>query len=79
MNTWIVSATIILAGINDADTAADVTDRGVTMVKISMLLIPAVLVALGYLVWRAKFRIDEALHAQIVRELEPELRHRPQD
>lgn len=78
MNTWIVSATIILAGINAADTAADVSARGVTMVKFSMLLIPAALVVLAYAVWRARFRIDEAFHARIVAELEPQLRHKAQ-
>ena len=74
MNTWIVSATVIIAGINEADTAADVTPGGITMMKVAMLLIPALLIIAGYAVWRRKFVIDESLHARIVAELEPELR-----
>lgn len=69
MNTWIVSATIILAGINDADTAAQVSPGGIRLMKFSMLVLPAILIALGYLVWRRKFRIDEAAHARIVADL----------
>ncbi|MEI2776199.1 MAG: glycoside-pentoside-hexuronide (GPH):cation symporter [Tetrasphaera sp.] len=69
MNTWIISATIILAGINDADTAAEVTAGGIRLMKFSMLVLPAILIALAYLVWRARFRVDEAEHARIVAEL----------
>lgn len=69
MNTAIVSATVIIAGINSAQTAADVTPAGLWILKIAMLIIPAVFVALGYAVWRWKFIIDEALHARVVAEL----------
>lgn len=74
MNTWIVSATIILAGINEADSAAEVTPGGITVMKVAMLVIPALLIVAGYAVWRAKFVIDEAFHARIVADLEPGLR-----
>lgn len=70
MSTWIVSATIILAGINEADSAAAVTTGGITIMKLAMLALPAVLVVLGYVVWRAKFVLDEAFHARIVADLD---------
>jgi len=69
MNTAIVSATVIIAGINSATSAADVTPAGLWILKVAMLLIPAVLVVIGYAVWRRKFVIDEAMHARIVAEL----------
>lgn len=69
MNTAIVSATVILAGINRAHSAADVTAGGLWILKISMMVIPAALILVGYLVWRAKFRITEELHDRIVADL----------
>ena len=69
MNTAIVSATVIIAGINSATSAADVTPAGLWILKVAMLLIPAVLIVIGYAVWRRKFVIDEAMHARIVAEL----------
>jgi sugar (glycoside-pentoside-hexuronide) transporter len=70
MNTAVVGAVAIMSGINSAPTPADVSDGGRFMVKAAMLLVPAVLVTIGYLVWRTKFRIDEAEHARIVAELD---------
>jgi len=69
LNTAVVSATVILSGINEAHSAADVTPAGLLMLKFSMLILPAVLIVLGYAVWRAKYRIDPDLHARIVAEL----------
>ena len=69
MNTAIVSATVIVSGINSAQSAADVTSTGLWILKLAMLVLPAVLVVIGYAVWRRTFIIDEALHAKIVAEL----------
>jgi len=68
--TGVVSATLILSGINSAETAADVTDSGITMMKVSMLLIPLASIALGYFINMKKFKIDEKRHAQILADLQ---------
>ncbi|MGL5853440.1 MAG: glycoside-pentoside-hexuronide (GPH):cation symporter [Phycicoccus sp.] len=68
-NTAIVSATVILAGINEAETAADVSSAGLLTLKVAMMFVPAVLVVIGYAVWRLKYRLDAATHARIVAEL----------
>ncbi|MGL5910180.1 MAG: glycoside-pentoside-hexuronide (GPH):cation symporter, partial [Phycicoccus sp.] len=65
----VVSATVILAGINEAESAADVSDAGLFTLKVAMLFVPAALVVVGYAVWRLKYRLDDVLHARIVAEL----------
>jgi melibiose permease/lactose/raffinose/galactose permease len=70
LNTAVVGLVAILSGINDAASPADVSDGGRLLVRATMLLVPAVLVAVAYLVWRRKFVIDEAAHARIVAELD---------
>ena len=39
------------------------------MLKTAMLLLPLVFIALGYVVYLAKFKIDKKLHDTIVSEL----------
>ena len=69
ISTAIVSATVILSGINDAGSAADVTAGGIAILKVAMMALPAALIVIGYLVWRARFTLDETEHARIVAEL----------
>jgi sugar (glycoside-pentoside-hexuronide) transporter len=67
--TWIVSVAAIISGINTAQSPADLTPQGLLTIKIFMLVLPPILIVIGYLVYRAKYRIDEALYAQMVAEL----------
>lgn len=69
VSSGIVGATLILSGINRAESAADVTAQGITLLKIAMLLVPLVCIVLGYAVYARKYRIDAAFHARIVAEL----------
>ena len=69
-NTAIVGVVVIVSGINDAQSKADVTAQGQLLLRLAMVILPAVLVAIGYAVWRRRFVIDEALHARIVAELD---------
>ena len=69
-NTAIVGVVVIVAGINEAQSKADVTAQGQLVLRLAMVILPAVLVAIGYVVWRRRFVIDEALHARIVAELD---------
>lgn len=66
----IVGVTVILSGINTAATPADVTAGGLWLMKFAMLLLPLLLIVTGYLIYRAKYRLDEDRFAEIVADLE---------
>lgn len=66
----IVGATVILSGINDAVTPADVTSQGLLLMKFAMLILPLLFVLAGYLVYRYKYRIDTAMYQQILTDLQ---------
>ncbi|MDD4075573.1 MAG: glycoside-pentoside-hexuronide (GPH):cation symporter [Eubacteriales bacterium] len=66
----VVSATVIISGINSAQSAADVTARGLLILKIAMLLLPLLCIVAGYFVYRRKYKIDSVFYAQILGELE---------
>jgi melibiose permease/lactose/raffinose/galactose permease len=53
------------------DTSALAIDaQGQMTVKITMFLIPMVLIALGYVIYMWKFKIDEEFYAKILKDLE---------
>jgi sugar (Glycoside-Pentoside-Hexuronide) transporter len=65
----IVGATLIISGINSAATPNDVTPGGLTTMKMSMFILPLIFIVLGYIIYRAKFKIDEETFNNIVSEL----------
>jgi len=65
----VLGVTLIVSGINSAETSADVTAGGITIMKVSMMLIPLATIALGYFIYMKKFKIDETMHAEIVSKL----------
>lgn len=65
----IVGVTVILSGINDANSASDVTAGGLWMMKSAMLIIPLICILMGYIVYRAKYKIDHDLYADIIMAL----------
>ncbi|MCL2441534.1 MAG: glycoside-pentoside-hexuronide (GPH):cation symporter [Treponema sp.] len=69
IGSGVVAAVIIISGIKDADTAADVTPEGLLMMKIAMLLFPLLCIAASYFIYRAKFKIDSKFYAQILSDL----------
>jgi melibiose permease/lactose/raffinose/galactose permease len=69
ISSGIVAAVIILSGIKDADTAADVTSEGIFMMKIAMLIFPMLCIAASYLIYRKKYKIDSRFYAQILSDL----------
>lgn len=66
----IVGATVILSGINDAVTPADVTSQGLLLMKFAMLILPLLFVLAGYLVYRYKYKIDSPMYQQILTDLQ---------
>ena len=69
LSNGIVGATLIISGINSAETSAEVTQRGLTMMKMSMMIIPLILIVAGYFVYRNKYKIDEQAYDKIIEEL----------
>ena len=67
--TQIVSVAVIISGVNSAVTPDDVTANGLLIIKIAMLILPPILIIIGYLIYRAKYRIDEAMYASVVADL----------
>ena len=62
---------VILAGIKVGDSsAASIDAQGQMTVKITMFLIPMVLIVLGYGIYMWKFKIDEKFYAKILKDLE---------
>ena len=66
----IVGATVIISGINDAKTAADVTPGGLLTLKLAMFVLPLVFIITGYLIYRFKYKIDQKMFKQMLSELE---------
>jgi len=69
IGSGIVLAIIILSGIRDAETAAEVSLPGILMMKSAMLLFPLLCYAGSYIIYRMKFKIDDKLYTQILSEL----------
>lgn len=68
--TGIVSQTLVISGVNSATSAADVSDQGALIFKLSMMIIPLILIVIGYLVYRVKYTINETNYAQMLEELQ---------
>jgi len=68
LSTQIVAVGIVLAGVNP-DLPAATSPAGLFTIKTGMLILPAVLILISYLIYRRKYRIDEAFYAQIVADL----------
>lgn len=71
----VVGATVIWSGIDRAESAADVTDEGAALVRLAMLVVPALLILVSYLVIRWRYRLNATFYAQIVDDLRERTRH----
>ena len=68
--TEVVAITVIISGIGQhTDSPQDVTPQGLLIMKLAMLVLPPVLILIGYVIYRTKYRIDEAFHDQILADL----------
>lgn len=66
----VVGFTVILTGINDAAGPADLSPANVTLFKMAMLVIPLIVIVLGYFVYVKKYKIDSAFYQKIVKALD---------
>ncbi|NLV57935.1 MAG: MFS transporter [Clostridiales bacterium] len=69
VGTAVVGTVIILSGIKEAESKADVTAEGLLMMKLAMMILPLILIGVSYLIYRWQYRIDEKTHADILRQL----------
>lgn len=67
--TGVVTLTLILSGINEAQSAAEVTPHGIFLLKVAMMIFPLVSITVGYVVYLKKYRIDAVFHQKIVDDL----------
>jgi len=65
----IVGVTLIISGINAAKTPEDVTDSGLFIMKLAMLILPLIFIVVGYIIYDKKFKIDKQMYDRIISEL----------
>ena len=73
MSNGVVGAVAIAAGMTGHATAADMTAANINTFKTCAFYIPLVLIVLSLLVFWFKVKIDEKMHADIVKELKAKL------
>lgn len=69
LGTALVGIALLTSGISDIASPEDMTDAGVTVFKVVMMVIPMVLMVASWVVLRAKYRIDEERYATIIADL----------
>jgi melibiose permease/lactose/raffinose/galactose permease len=65
----VLGLTLVLSGVNKAESAAAVRPQGILILKAAMLLLPLALILLGFLIYRSRFKIDEAFYGKILQDL----------
>jgi melibiose permease/lactose/raffinose/galactose permease len=65
----VLGLTLIVSGVNAAETAAQVTAQGILTMKAAMLILPLIAILLGYIVYMRKYKIDEEFYESILAEL----------
>lgn len=69
VSNGVMGVTLVVSGINAASSPADVSAGGIWMLKVAMMILPLVCIVAGYLVYRAKFKIDKGFFERIVGDL----------
>ncbi|MGI6617810.1 MAG: glycoside-pentoside-hexuronide (GPH):cation symporter [Saccharofermentanales bacterium] len=70
ISTGIVSAALVISGIKQGDTAATTIDTsGKMVIRSAMVVIPLVLIVVGYLIYRWKYKIDEEMYSKMLKDL----------
>ena len=65
----ITGAIVIVSGMKTAQSAADMTESGLFILKAAMLIFPLFCILIGFLLYRSKYILDEKLYQKIVDEL----------
>ncbi|NHB83903.1 sugar transporter [Tessaracoccus sp. HDW20] len=65
----VVSGTVLMTGIDGAASAADIDTQEAWLFRLSMMVVPALLVAVSFVVMRLKYVIDEERYGRILADL----------
>jgi melibiose permease/lactose/raffinose/galactose permease len=65
----ILGVTLVVSGINSAQSKDDVSVGGIVILKTAMLLLPLAVIVLGFAVYLLKYKIDEKYYARIIGDL----------
>jgi melibiose permease/lactose/raffinose/galactose permease len=65
----VVSAVVIVTGISDAETAADVSAEGLLVMKAAMLIFPLICIITSYIICKKKYIVDSRYYARILADL----------
>lgn len=65
----ITGATVIISGMNEAETAADMTNEGLLILKVAMMILPLICIVVGFIVYKKKYILDETMYKKIVEEI----------
>lgn len=69
LGTGMVGLALLISGVNQAESAADITVSGQLAFKVVMMVVPMVLVVISWAVLRRTYTLDEGRYAEIVAEL----------
>jgi len=69
ISSGVVMVVIIVSGIKEAESAAEVTAQGLLMMKIAMLVFPLICIVFSYIIYRKKYIIDSKFYGQILSDL----------
>ena len=67
--TGVVTLTLIVSGINQAADASEVTAQGLLIMKLAMMIFPLIAIAVGYVIYLRKYKIDAGFYRRIIGEL----------
>lgn len=65
----VIGLTLVLIGITEATTPDDVSSTDILYLKLSMLVLPIILVIASYMVYHKKYKIDKKMYETIVEAL----------
>lgn len=65
----VTGAIVIISGMKEAQTAADMTEGGLFILKMAMMVFPLICIVISFLMYRAKYILDEKMYQRIVEEL----------
>lgn len=66
----VVGLTVIISGMEAAQSHLDMTPQGILTTKISMMALPLVCIVAGYVIYLAKYKIDEKMYTDILTQLQ---------
>lgn len=65
----VTGAVVIISGMSTAQTAADMTQEGILILKAAMMVFPLICIVTGFIIYRKKYILDEEMYKKIVEEL----------